>query len=137
MGSKVSGTVVDVCDFGAFINIGYATRGSRAGTALLHISQIQDSKIENIHDVIKVGDTIEGARVTSIDLKKCEVGLSLRSRRQKRRDFSQMKMGDQLEGKVTFFLALTVHNLSMSNYSTLSSSMIDSFTISQIFLPVV
>ena len=100
MGSKVSGTVVDVCDFGAFINIGYATRGSRAGTALLHISQIQDSKIENIHDVIKVGDTIEGARVTSIDLKKCEVGLSLRSQRQKRRDFSQMKMGDQLEGKV-------------------------------------
>ena len=100
MGSKVSGTVVDVCDFGAFINIGYATRGSRAGTALLHISQIQDSKIENIHDVIKVGDTIEGARVTSIDLKKCEVGLSLRNQRQKRRDFSQLKIGDQLDGKV-------------------------------------
>ena len=100
LGSKVSGTVVDVCDFGAFISIGYATRGSRAGSALLHISQIQNKKISNIRDVIKVGDSIEGARVISVDLKKGEVGLSLRSRRPKRREFTKLKVGDQVEGKV-------------------------------------
>jgi predicted RNA-binding protein with RPS1 domain len=100
LGSLISGTVVDVCDFGAFINIGYATYGSRAGTALLHISQIQDKKISNIHDILKVGDTIKDARVTSIDLNKGEVGLSLRSPRSKRRDISTMKVGDELTGKV-------------------------------------
>jgi predicted RNA-binding protein with RPS1 domain len=101
LGSLLSGTVVDVCDFGAFINIGYATYGSRAGTALLHISQIQDTKISNIHDILKVGDTIKDARVTSIDLNKGEVGLSLRTPRStKRRDISTMKVGDELIGKV-------------------------------------
>jgi predicted RNA-binding protein with RPS1 domain len=100
LGSLISGSVVDVCDFGAFINIGYSTFGSRAGTALLHISQIQDKKISNIHDILKVGDTIKDARVTSIDLNKGEVGLSLRSPRSKRRDISTMKVGDELTGKV-------------------------------------
>ncbi|KAL9191151.1 hypothetical protein ACHAXT_000857 [Thalassiosira profunda] len=100
LGSKVSGTVVDVCDFGAFISIGYNTRGSRAGTALLHISQIKDEKISNLRDVIKVGDTIDGARVINIDLKKGEVGLSLRASRPKRRDFAKLKVGDKIEGKV-------------------------------------
>jgi predicted RNA-binding protein with RPS1 domain len=96
----VSGSVVDVCDFGAFINIGYATLGSRPGTALLHISQIKDKKIEDIHSILQKGDNIEEARVTSIDLKKGEVGLSLRSPRPKRRDFTKLKVGDELMGKV-------------------------------------
>ncbi len=100
LGSVVTGSVVDVCDFGAFINIGYATLGSRPGTALLHISQIQDKRIENIHDNLKIGDKIEGARVTSIDLKKGEVGLSLRTPRAKRRDFTKLKVGDELVGKI-------------------------------------
>ena len=100
LGSKVSGNVVDVCDFGVFVNIGYATRGSRSGTALLHISQIQSKKITNINDIYKVGDIIKDARVTNIDLKKGEVGLSLRSRRPKRRDYSKIQVGDRLEGKV-------------------------------------
>jgi len=100
LGSDISGTVVDVCDFGVFVNIGYATRGSRAGTALIHISQLSDKKITNIHDVIKVGDNIEGARVINVDLKKGEAGLSLRSRRPKRRDFTEFKVGTEVEGRV-------------------------------------
>lgn len=104
LGSTISGTVVDVCDFGAFVNIGYATRGSRAGTALLHISQIRNEKIKNIHDVVKVGDVIEGARVIGVDPKKGEVGLSLRARRQKRKDISSWKVGDEVEGRVDSLL---------------------------------
>ncbi|KAL7446628.1 hypothetical protein ACHAXM_011650 [Skeletonema potamos] len=104
VGTIISGTVVDVCDFGAFVNIGYATRGSRAGTALLHISQIGNERITNIHDVVKVGDVIEGARVIGVDLKKGEVGLSLRSRRHKRKDFTSWKVGDEVEGKVDSLL---------------------------------
>lgn len=100
LGSKISGKVVDVCDFGVFVNMGYASRGSRAGSALLHISQIQDTKVGNIRDIFKVGDTIDGARVINIDLKKGEVGLSTRAQRPKRGDFTKFKVGDVLEGKV-------------------------------------
>ena len=97
----MSGVVVDVCDFGAFVNIGYATLGSRPGTALLHISQIKDNTtIASIHDVVKVRDRIEGARVISIDPKKGAVGISLRAPRPKRRDFATLKVGDELEGRV-------------------------------------
>lgn len=83
-----------MCDFGAFINIGYASRG------LLHISQIQDTRVANINNVFKVGDTVEGARVINVDLAKGEVGLSLRSKRPKRVDLNKFKVGDTLEGKV-------------------------------------
>lgn len=100
LGSKISGKVVDVCDFGVFVNMGYASRGSRAGSALLHISQIQDTKVGNIRDIFKVGDTVDGARVINIDLKKGEVGLSTRAQRPKRGDFTKFKVGDVLEGKV-------------------------------------
>lgn len=100
LGSRVSGTVVDVCDFGAFVNIRYATRGSRAGTALLHVSKIRNDKIDNIHEVVKKGDVIEGARVINIDFKKGEVALSLRKPRPKRRDFTKLTIGDELNGKV-------------------------------------
>jgi len=100
LGSEVSGKVVDVCDFGVFVNIGYGTRGNRVGSALLHISQIQNKKIANITELYKVGDTIEGARVINVDLKKGDVGLSLRPRRKERWDFTKAKVGDVLEGKV-------------------------------------
>lgn len=83
------------------MRIGYATRGSRAGTALLHISRISEEKVQNIYDVFKVGDTVEDARVINIDSKKGEVGLSLRSSRApRRRDVAELKVGDELEGKV-------------------------------------
>lgn len=96
LGSTVSGTVVGVSDFGAFINIGYATRGA----ALLHISQISDEKIENVRDRYKVGDKVEDARVITVDLAKGEAGLSLRPRRQKRRDLHELRVGSEVEGKV-------------------------------------
>ena len=50
--------------------------------------------------MIKVGDSIDGARVINIDLKKGEVGLSLQASRPKRRDFAKLKVGDKIEGKV-------------------------------------
>jgi len=100
LGSKISGKIIDVCDFGAFVHIGYATRGSRPGAALLHISQIADDRIQNIHDVLRKGDTVRDARVITVDSTKGEVGLSLRNPRHKRRDLRTVKTGEALEGKV-------------------------------------
>ena len=80
LGSFISGKVVEVCEFGAFVDIGYASRGSRPGTALLHISQIQDAKVSTVTDILNKGDTIEDARVIKVDYIKGEVGISLRKR---------------------------------------------------------
>jgi ribosomal protein S1 len=100
LGSSVTGKVVEVCEFGAFVDIGYASRGSRPGTALLHVSQIQDGKVSNVTDVINKGDTIEDARVIKVDYVKGEVGISLRKRRPKRKDISEFKVRDKLIGRV-------------------------------------
>lgn len=102
LGQEVHGVVVDVCDFGVFVSIGYATRGSRSGAALLHISQIQNEKLSagDLKAKYKVGSTIEGARVIKVDHKKGEVGLTLRPRRQKRRDYRNLKTGEVLDGRI-------------------------------------
>lgn len=100
LGSTVSGKVIAICDFGAFVDIGYASRGSRPGTALLHISQIQDDKVEKVGDVIEKGAMIEDARVIRIDYAKGEVGISLRKPRIKRKDISKFKVRDKLVGRV-------------------------------------
>ena len=102
LGQEVDGVVVDVCDFGVFVSIGYATRGSRSGAALLHISQIQNEKVsaDELKAKYEVGTTIEGARVIKVDPKKGEVGLSLRPRRQKRLDYRNFKVGEVLDGRI-------------------------------------
>lgn len=100
LGSFISGKVVEVCEFGAFVDIGYASRGSRPGTALLHISQIQDAKVSTVTDILNKGDTIEDARVIKVDYIKGEVGISLRKRRPKRKDVSEFKVRDKLVGRV-------------------------------------
>lgn len=100
LGSIVSGKVIAVCDFGAFVDIGYASHGSRPGTALLHISQIRDEKVDKVEDVIEKGAMIEEARVIKIDYAKGEVGISIRKRRPKRKDISKFKVRDKLVGRV-------------------------------------
>jgi polyribonucleotide nucleotidyltransferase len=54
------GTVVSVLDFGAFVDIGFAQQG------LVHISEIADRRIDNIHDVLNKGDRIS-VRVMGFD----------------------------------------------------------------------
>ena len=94
LGSTISGRVVEICDFGAFVDIGYGK------PALLHISQIQEKKIDKMADVIKKGDTVEGARIIKIDYAKGEVGISLRKRRPQRKDISEFKVRDKVVGRV-------------------------------------
>lgn len=94
LGSTISGRVVETCEFGAFVDIGYGR------PALLHISQIQDDKVDKVDNVLKKGDTVEEARIIKIDYVKGEVGISLRKRRPKRKDISEFKVRDKVVGKV-------------------------------------
>lgn len=60
VGSVVEGVVKNVVSYGAFVDIGAAKDG------MLHVSDISNSFVANITDVLSVGDKIS-ARVKSVD----------------------------------------------------------------------
>ena len=70
LGMKLQGTVRNVVDFGAFIDIGLHNDG------LVHISKITDKYIKHPSEVLSVGDIID-CYVDKIDLDKEKVSLSL------------------------------------------------------------
>lgn len=51
-GAKVSGKISGITNFGAFVDL------DDNQTGLVHISQISDRFIKDIHDVLSVGDTV-------------------------------------------------------------------------------
>lgn len=70
-GMKLEGTVRNVVDFGAFVDIGVKQDG------LLHISNMaNDKRIDDPHDVVAVGDIIN-VEITNIDLERGRIGLAL------------------------------------------------------------
>ena len=70
-GMVLKGTVRNVIDFGAFVDIGVHQDG------LVHISQITNKKfIKHPLDVIHVGDIVE-VKVIGVDLKKNRISLSM------------------------------------------------------------
>ena len=69
-GMKLQGTVRNVVDFGAFIDIGLHNDG------LVHISKITDKHIKHPSDVLSVGDIVD-CYVIDINLDKEKVSLSL------------------------------------------------------------
>jgi len=70
-GQKLEGTVRNVVDFGAFVDIGVKHDG------LLHISELTEGRqrIKNIHDHISVGDIVS-VEIKSLDLERGRIGLS-------------------------------------------------------------
>ena len=67
----LDGTVRNVIDFGAFVDIGVHQDG------LVHISQISDSYISHPSDVLKVGDKVK-VKVLSVDLTKKRISLTMK-----------------------------------------------------------
>lgn len=70
-GMILTGTVRNVIDFGAFVDIGVKNDG------LVHISEMSDKYIKNPMDVVSVGDIVK-VRVIKIDMEKKKVGLSMK-----------------------------------------------------------
>ena len=71
IGSVLTGTIQNVTDFGAFVDIGLKTKG------LVHRSELSDKRFRHPLDVVAVGDIVE-ARVISIDEARNRIGLSLK-----------------------------------------------------------
>ena len=71
-GMILKGTVRNVIDFGAFIDIGVHQDG------LCHISELADRFVKHPLDVVSVGDVVD-VRVLSVDTKKKRIALSLKN----------------------------------------------------------
>lgn len=70
-GMELDGTVRNVIDFGAFIDIGVHQDG------LVHISQICDKYIKHPSEFLKVGDIVK-VRVLSVDVDKKRISLTMK-----------------------------------------------------------
>lgn len=71
VGMELKGTVRNVIDFGAFVDVGVHQDG------LVHISQITDKYIKHPSDVLKVGDIVT-VWVISVDVDKKRIVLSMK-----------------------------------------------------------
>ena len=70
-GMILKGTVRNVIDFGAFVDIGVHQDG------LVHISEITDRFIKHPLEAVSVGDIVD-VRVLGVDMKKKRISLSMR-----------------------------------------------------------
>ncbi|MCL4302045.1 MAG: RNA-binding transcriptional accessory protein [Anaerolineae bacterium] len=70
-GMVLTGTVRNVVDFGAFVDIGVKQDG------LVHISQLADRYVKNPFEVVSVGDVVK-VRVVKIDAQRGRIGLSMK-----------------------------------------------------------
>ena len=71
VGMILKGTVRNVIDFGAFVDIGVHQDG------LVHVSQISDKFIKNPRDALKVGDVVQ-VKVLSVDTAKKRIALTMK-----------------------------------------------------------
>ncbi|HBE81053.1 MAG TPA: RNA-binding transcriptional accessory protein [Firmicutes bacterium] len=70
-GMMLTGTVRNVIDFGAFVDIGVKQDG------LVHVSELSDKFVKNPTDVVAVGDIVE-VRVKEVDLVRKRIALSMK-----------------------------------------------------------
>ncbi|WP_300560691.1 S1 domain-containing RNA-binding protein [Companilactobacillus sp.] len=69
VGSKTEGKVTGITNFGAFVDLGDNQSG------MVHISEIADSYVKDIHDVLKVGETV---KVLVLNDKDGKIALSIK-----------------------------------------------------------
>lgn len=70
-GMVLKGTVRNVADFGAFVDIGVHQDG------LVHISEISNKYIKHPMEVVKVGDIVD-VKILDVDLKRKRISLSMK-----------------------------------------------------------
>ena len=69
VGTKTEGKVTGITNFGAFVDLGEGQSG------MVHISEVADGYVKDIHDVLSVGDTV---RVLVLNEKDHKIALSIK-----------------------------------------------------------
>jgi uncharacterized protein len=70
-GMELTGTVRNVADFGAFVDIGVHQDG------LVHISELSDRYVKSPMEVVAVGDIVK-VRILEVDVKRKRISLSMK-----------------------------------------------------------
>lgn len=71
VGMELKGTVRNVVDFGAFVDIGVKQDG------LVHISELSNKFVESVSSVVSVGDQVR-VKVLSVDIDRHKISLSMK-----------------------------------------------------------
>ena len=71
-GMRLTGTVRNVVDFGAFVDIGVKQDG------LVHISEMADFHVRNPYEIVGVGDIVQ-VTILNVDVQRGRIALSLRA----------------------------------------------------------
>jgi uncharacterized protein len=71
IGMKLKGTIRNVVDFGAFVDIGVKQDG------LLHISEMANKFVKNPLEIVNVGDIVD-IKIKSVDVEKNRIALSMK-----------------------------------------------------------
>ncbi len=72
-GEMVKGTVKNIAQFGAFIDIGAEQDG------LVHISELSENRVRRVEDVVKPGQEVE-VTILDVDTKRKRISLSMKPR---------------------------------------------------------
>ena len=72
-GMELKGTVRNIVDFGAFVDIGVHQDG------LVHISEMSDRYVKHPLDIVRVGDIVD-VRVLSVDERRGKIALSMKKK---------------------------------------------------------
>ncbi len=71
-GTKLSGTVTRVADFGAFVQLAQGVEG------LVHISELSDKHVKSVGEVVREGDSVE-VRILDVSEQTHRISLSMKS----------------------------------------------------------
>ncbi|KZK96764.1 Tex family protein [Pseudovibrio sp. Ad26] len=87
-GMMLEGTVTNVTNFGAFVDIGVHQDG------LVHVSQLADRFVDDPHTVVKAGDIVK-VRVVEVDIARKRIGLTMRKDSADARENARERQADR------------------------------------------
>jgi len=96
MGTVVEGVVTGITNFGAFIEL------PGGETGLVHISEIAEVYVKDVHDFLKTNDRVK-VKVISVD-PKGKIGLSIKQANMSPRPLYKKKLQTSFEDKLTRFM---------------------------------
>jgi small subunit ribosomal protein S1 len=124
-GMELQGTVKRIELYGAFVDVGVGSDG------LLHISQLGKSKVNNVEDVVKAGDTIT-VYVLKVETEGGKNRIALSMVKPAAVSWDSLKIGEQIKGTVAkienfgAFVDIGAERLAMIHVSELAAGFVKS-----------
>ncbi|GAB7387203.1 S1 domain-containing RNA-binding protein [Bacillaceae bacterium] len=96
VGSKLEGKVTGITHFGAFVEL------PNGQTGLVHISEIADNYVRDVHDFLNINDIVT-VKVINVE-SNGKIGLSIKQAKERHSHRSRHAAGSSFEDKLSKFL---------------------------------